>query len=345
MFEPNVSLAKFTSLKVGGVAERLYTPTNYDELLDILSKVSDKHWILGYGSNVLISDRGLPGDTIMWRGGDIAFEDNLAIVDAGVWWDDFVTSAIEKSLWGVELMSEIPSSVGGAVFGNIAAYGQQVSDTLEWVEIYDTSTHSLYKLQKEDITFAYRSSSLQQEPHRIIMRVAFRLSPTALHTLSYDSALAIAEELHLSPDTLADCRNIIIETRKRAGSIYHPDDPHAERTAGSFFKNPLVSIEQAKQLASFDESGKTLERIIHQSQVHGGSAQRASAAHVLLGAGFARGQTWGNVKLHDKHVLKIETLPGATAQEVYDVSRHIIDTVHSKLHIDLEAEVKLLGEF
>ena len=107
----------------------------------------------------------------------------------------------------------------------------------------------------------------------------------------------------------------------------------------------MVTTEQAKELAAFDESGKTLERIINQSKVHGGSAQRASAAHVLLAAGFKRGQTWGSVRLHDKHVLKIETLPGANAQDVYDVAHLVIQTVKEKLGITLEPEVKFLGEF
>ena len=98
-------------------------------------------------------------------------------------------------------------------------------------------------------------------------------------------------------------------------------------------------------VAGFDETGKTLDRIINQSKIHGGNAQRASAAHVLLAAGFHRGQTWGNVRLHPHHVLKIETLPGATAQEVYDVTQLILETVKDKLDITLEPEVKFLGNF
>jgi UDP-N-acetylmuramate dehydrogenase len=242
-------------------------------------------------------------------------------------------------------MSEIPSSVGGAVFGNIAAYGQQTSDTLAWVDVYDTDSQQIERLEKSDIRFAYRQSSLQDEPHRKILRAGFQLSHTPLHTLKYDSALAIAEEQHRDINNQQELRDVIIETRRRAGSLYHPDDSNAERTAGSFFKNPMVSVEQAHELASFDETGKTIERILNQSKVHGGNAQRASAAHVLFAAGFHRGQTWGNVRLHNQHVLKIETLPGATAQEVCDVSRHIIDTVKQKLGIDIEAEVKFLGEF
>lgn len=341
----NVALAPYTTLGVGGPADTLVITDTREETIEALQKAEEPLWLLGYGSNCLISDEGLRGTTILWRGGDISQDDTTLTVDAGVLWDDLVQAAIEHNLWGFELMSEIPSTVGGAIFGNIAAYGQQVSDTLEWVEIYDTNTKEIYKLLHDDIAFAYRQSSLQTEPHRKILSAGFKLSATPIHTLKYDSALAIADELHLDASDLDQCRQIIIETRTRAGSIYHYDDPLVERTAGSFFKNPLVSVEQAKMLASFDETGKTLDRIINQSKIHGGNAQRASAAHVLFAAGFYRGQTWGNVRLHQNHVLKIETLPGATAQNVYDVTQDIIRTVKEKLDITLEPEVKFLGKF
>lgn len=342
----NTSLAPYTSLKVGGMAETLVLCGTYDEVLDTLTRSDHAETrLLGFGSNSLISDAGLPGTTIIWRGGTIAHTDNVVIADAGAWWDDVVTHAIAEGLWGLELMSEIPSSVGGAVFGNIAAYGQQVSDTLLWVDIFNHTSGTVERREKSQINFAYRESSLQSEPESIILRAAFQLSRTPLHTLRYQSALSVASEYGYDTKTLDGLRMIVIETRRRAGSIYHPDDPGAERTAGSFFKNPLVTLEQAKVLAAFDESGKTLERVLDQNNIHGGSTQRASAAHVLLAAGFNRGQHWDRVRLHPQHVLKIETLSGATAEEVYTVAQEIITTVQDKLDITLIPEVRFLGKF
>ena len=338
-------LAPYTSLQVGGPAETLLMTETYDETLHALRDAKKPIWLLGYGCNALISDKGLPGTTVMWRGSDIRVEDALIIADAGVWWDDVVKTAIDRQLWGLELMSEIPSSVGAAVMGNIAAYGEQISDTLVWIDVFDTNTRDIARLERADIDMSYRHSSLQDESHHIVMRAAFRLSPTQTRQLTYDTALMIADELGLDHTTLTHCRDIIIETRRRGGSLYHPGERVTEHTAGSFFKNPMVSVEQAKELAGFDETGKTLERIINQSVVHGGNAQRASAAHILLAAGFYRGQRWGHVELHPSHVLKLATLDGATAQEVYDVTQEIVRTVKDKLGIDLEPEVKFLGEF
>ena len=336
-------LAPYTSLRVGGLAEELVIADTYDDIVEALTASLSSLRILGFGCNILVSDTGLPGRTILWRSGDITVHDTEIVADAGAWWDDVVQTAIAHGLWGLELMSEIPSGVGGAIFGNIAAYGQQVSDTLAWVEIFDLKTHQVERREASDFTFRYRWSSFQDEPHRIILRAGFHLSKKPLHELRYDSALVIADELNIAPDTLENSRQIIVETRRRAGSIYHPDDITREHTAGSFFKNPLVSLEQARMLASHDETGKTLERIENQSRIHGGDSQRASAAHVLLAAGFARGQNWGHVRLHPHHVLKLETLEGATATEVYDVVQTIVSTVKTKLDITLEPEVKLLG--
>lgn len=343
----DTTLAPYTSLRCGGPAETLHTPTSRTDVIELLADTDprDTVWMLGYGSNCLISDAGLPGTTIIWRGGDIQQDGTMLVADAGVWWDDLVVYAIKHGLWGLELMSEIPSSVGGAVFGNIAAYGQQVSDTLLWVEVFDRTTGSTRVMEKSAFEFAYRESSLQSQPHLIILQAAFSLADKPLHALRYESALSIAKELKEDTHTLSGLRKTIVETRRRAGSIYHPDDPKSEHTAGSFFKNPILTTEQATEMAQYDESGKTLERILEQNKIHGGATHRASAAHVLLAAGFKRGQTWGTVRLHPQHVLKVETLPGATATDVYNVTSEIIDTVKQKLDITIAPEVKFLGKF
>lgn len=341
----NEPLAPYTSLRVGGPAKELYLVHDYDSALEAMKSSPATPKILGFGCNVLVSDYGIENRAIIWRGGNVSVDKEILTADAGVWWDNAVKIALENNLWGLELMSEIPSSVGGALFGNIAAYGQQVSDTLLSFEAYNPKTNQLETFSKDDFDFTYRWSSLQDHPELIITRATFRLSRNPLHELKYDSALAVSEEMGLSAKELKDRREAIIETRRRAGSLYDPENDRYEHTAGSFFKNPLVTTDQAKELATFDETGKTLERIENQSRIHGGDSHRASAAHVLLVAGFKRGQTWDKVRLHPSHVLKIETLEGATATEVYEVVQDILSTVKNKLDIDLEPEVKFLGKF
>lgn len=341
----NEPLAPYTSLRVGGLAEKLVIAENYDEAVSILHEANEPLWILGYGCNCLVSDAGLPGTTLMLRGGSITVNETEIIADAGVWWDEVVETAIAHSLWGLELLSGVPSSTGGAIFGNIAAYGCQVSDTLAWVELYDISTRTIEQYGVSDINFTYRHSSLQNMSSKILVRAGFRLTTSAQHELRYESARIVARELDCDTATIAGRRQAIMETRRRAGSLYDPNNPTPERTAGSFFKNPHVEYSQAKKLAEFDESGKTLERLLEQNAIHGGSPLRASAAHVLLASGFRRGQQWGLVQLHPSHVLKVATLPGASATEVYTVVQDILKTVKEKTGIVLEPEVRFLGSF
>lgn len=346
IIQNDVLLAPYTSLRCGGPAAQLVECKDIDELKTVLNQErSGAVHIFGFGTNSLISDKGLDGLTIILRGGALGGEDNVLIAEAGVWWDTLINKAISLGLWGLEFTSGIPSSVGGAVLGNIAAYGQQVSDVLKWIEVYDLDTKQISKRSAHDIVFSYRKSSLQSEENIIILRAAFKLSVIPTTELKYSSALKTAEKLGLSPDTLQNRQKIILETRKNAGSLYEPSDPNAKKTAGSFFKNPLVKPDQAVEIAKFDETGKTLERLLEQNKVHGGDRLRASAAHVLLAAGFKRGQSWGAVRLHPDHILKLENTGGASAQEIYDVAKLIKQTVKDKLSIDLEPEVKFIGLF
>ncbi|MGH7196764.1 MAG: UDP-N-acetylmuramate dehydrogenase [Candidatus Saccharimonadales bacterium] len=344
----NASLAPYTSFESGGPAETLIVCSNYDEAARaVAAHAGEKLWLFGYGCNVLISDNGLPGTAIIFRGGDITKDGNTLIADAGVWWDDLVVFAIEHNLYGLELMSGIPGGVAAAVVGNIAAYGQAVADTLTWVEVFDAKSREIRRVQPSELGLAYRYSNLQAEnSHLVILRVAFTLSPTLTHELTYRSALDVAEKEGLDTATLPSRREIILKTRDLAGSLWdYRDASHTNKTAGSFFRNPMVTPEQADRIIAFDETGKSAELIKKMNSVHGGDSLRVSAAHVLLAAGFKRGQTWGDVRLHPQHVLKIENVGNATSQEIYDVAQEIMQTVKTKLGITLVPEVRFVGDF
>ena len=342
----NVSLAPYTSLSCGGEARYFAECSTAEELVEAVKFLpKELLTILGYGTNSLISDSGLPGLTIVLRGGEVAFENTLLIADAGVWWDDLIAAANNRKLWGLELTNGVPSSVGGAIMGNIAAYGQQVSDRLVWIDVLDRKTLEVKRVPADEINFAYRKSSLQELSEIIIVKAAFQLSETITTQLTYASALKVAEELSLDPNKLEARAKIILEARRRAGSLYEVDGAEQPRTAGSFFKNPVVTPEQVEQIIAHEERAVGHSSILSQNTVHGGNSHRVSAAHVLLAAGFSRGQTWGNVRLHPKHILKIENIGTATSREIYDVAQYIVATVKKTLDVTLEPEVKFLGEF
>ena len=345
--QQNVNLANYTSFGTGGVTSTLITIEKNAELHEALSTCNQPIWFLGSGANVLISDDGLPGTTIHLDTKNIEAKDELYIADAGVEWDTLVQLSIDNNLWGLERTSGIPGSVGAAVVGNIAAYGQAVADTLDWVEVIDISQENAEAvcMMADELELSYRYSKFQTEEWRkfVITRAAFKLQ-TAPQPLEYASAIKVAEELSLDADNLKQRREVIMEARRRAGSLWDPKTKQI-KTAGSFFRNPVVSKEQAELIMKFEEQKVTLADIQMQNKIHGGETTRVSAAHVLLAAGFTRGQTWGPVRLHPEHVLKIENTGGATSQQIYDVAQEIIKTVKEKLGIDLQPEVRFLGKF
>jgi len=344
--QKNVDLKKYSSFHSGGKAQELIECTSADDTVEALAAFSEKPITnLGFGTNVLISDSGIDGVTLLHHHGDIQITDGLVVAEAGVWWDDLVTRALDAKLWGVELMSGIPSSVGGAIMGNIAAYGQQISDTLDWVDIITTQSQKIERVPARDLSYGYRYCSLQARRDITILRAAFKLSAKPTQDLEYSSALRIADEYDLDTHKLVDRRQIILEARKRAGSLYDPKIKKNAYTAGSFFKNPTVSSDIAQHVMTFDESGKTAEALMQQNKIHGGDSFRVSAAHVLLAAGFKRGQTWGNVRLHPEHILKIENHGNASSQEIYNVAQNLMSTVKDKLNIVLEPEVQFIGVF
>lgn len=346
-FLKNESLAPYTAFKVGGPAKKLIILSSADEVTKVLkSAPHPPFWVLGYGTNCVISDKGLSGTVLMLRHGPAPTRDGTIVVaDAATNWDEVVRYAIEQDLWGLELMSGIPGNVGAGLTGNIAAYGQQFAHSFAWADVLDLDSGQTKRLGQNDIEFSYRASSLQRQPDLIVLKVGLALSDRSSHELKYASALKIAQELSLKPTSLEARRKIILETRRRAGAIYDETDQQQEHTAGSFFKNPMVDEVTARRIATFEEFGRSIEEILEQSRIHGGNQFRASASHVLLAAGFKRGQTWGPVRLHPKHILKIENTGGATAHQIYEVAEVIIQTVKTKLGITLESEIRFLGEF
>ena len=345
----NVPLAPYTTFKVGGIAECFVHIENMHQLVDILESDAARQpvSVFSYGSNTLISDNGIKGLTICLRGGISEVYENQVIADAGVWWDDLVQAAIDHGLWGIEHMSKVPGSIGAATYINITAYGQSIGPNIKWVDIWDAQTGTVKRLERYEMTWGYKQSVFQTDVHKksIILRVCLELSNSPQDELSYQKAIDAAAEINADLSTLDGRRAAIIAAREKAGSIWHPGDPSSSRTAGSFFRNPVVPSEVAEQVIMHDETGKTVAQIKQMNKIHGGSTRRVSSAHVMLAAGFTRGQSWGSVKLNDKNLLKIEALEGATATDIYNVAQEIITTCQTKLGITLQPEAEFLGKF
>lgn len=337
----NENLAKYTSFRVGGNAEKLIVIEDTNEL-EQLDLNDEQLWVLGSGTNSLISDKGLPGTTLILQTSKIEINESTVVADAGVAWDELVQTSLNNNLWGLELMSGIPGSVGAAVVGNIAAYGQAVADSLKSITVLDINTREITKLKPEELNLKYRSSNLQTNKHLVVVSATFQLSTKPTCEVKYQKVIDAAKADNLDLSVLSQRRDAVLKAREVAGSL---QTNNSALTAGSFFKNPVVEKEVAEYIMDFEDLGNSKANIVRANKIHGGNARRVSAALVLLAAGFSRGQTWGEVQLHSDHILKITNKGGASAQEIYNVSKLIVSTVKEKLGIELEPEIQFLGDF
>lgn len=341
----NQPLNKLCSFGVGGFAKTLMTIYDRTDLDNISDHSATDVWFLGEGTNTLISDHGLPGLTLLIKNQGISIDNNVVTAQAGTSWDDLVALSIEHDLWGLELMSGIPGSVGAGVAGNIAAYGQAVANSLNSVSVFDLHSSQHKSMSADNLGFAYRHSMFKdsENSHLVVTSASFTLSTKPTTDLKYAKAQVVADRLGLDVNNIKDRRSIIMQARKEAGSLLVQG---SEKTAGSFYKNPVVAPEVADYIMSFEEqSNISKSQILKTNKVHSGESLRVPAAHVLLAAGFTRGQQWGQVRLHPDHILKIVNMGSATAQEIYNVHLNITDTVKEKLGTILEPEVKFLGKF
>lgn len=347
--QQNVDLKNYTSLKAGGKAGLLIKVEEQDNLAEVISahRAKSPIWVLGFGTNCLISDNGLPGTVILNQVGQLQkINPTKFKVDSGVNWDIFIETLIGNNLWGLEFTSGIPGGVGAAIAGNIAAYGHKVADTFVEATILNGATGAVETWDNAKLGFDYRTSVLQLPDNKslVVLDATFELNSQSSSELEYESALQISRELGVPPNSLINRRQIILEARRRAGSMLN-DLSVGPWTAGSFFKNPRVDEAQIQAIIGHEEKAISREQLLRQNVIHGQDKTRVSAAHVLLAAGFRRGQSWGDVRLNPEHILKIENIGGATAQEIYAVVQNIITTVKEKLGITLEPEVRFLGEF
>ncbi len=354
--EENVPLAPLTTFCIGGPARFFVRVTNIDELKEALAFAKEKQlkvFILGGGSNVLVVDEGFDGLVIKIEiaGVEIEKTKNGATFTAaaGESWDSLVERAVAENLWGIENLSGIPGTVGGAVVQNIGAYGRALSQTCSWVEALDYESGEVRKFTNTECYFDYRDSIFQDEgkvssggvglpfisPERgtfpksryVVLRAAFELSSIPKPDISYrDLAARFAGK---SP-TLQEMRAAVLEIR----AAKFPDLA-LEGTAGSFFKNPIVSRAEALTLK---ERYPELP-LFDMPETDG---VKIPLAWLFDHALELRGARHGAARLFEKQLLVIAVHKNSSARDVRALAREVSKDVKGKLNIDIEPEVKII---
>jgi UDP-N-acetylmuramate dehydrogenase len=335
--EQNVALAPFTTIGIGGPARFFASVTEIDALREAIDWARSRSlplFILGGGSNLLISDDGFDGLVVHvdLRGVTVESEDAFATVRvaAGEVWDEFVAMAVAHRWAGVECLSGIPGRVGATPIQNVGAYGQEVSETIARVEVLDRRDGLVKTLTNWDCRFAYRSSLFKnyERDRYVVTAVTFRLAVGGSATLKYPELRRFVEERGVALDDLFGVREAVIAIRKRKGMVLDPADPDT-RSDGSFFMNPIVDEALAtEEMPRFPAAEGTV---------------KLSAAWLIEHAGFEKGFTLGKAGLSTKHTLAVINRGGASARDVVALVELIQSRVREKFGIELQPEPNFVG--
>lgn len=339
--EENVPLAPLTTIGIGGPARFFFRATTVDEIRAALDWARERGvplFILGGGSNLLISDRGIDALVLHadLRGVTVESEDEYAMVKvaAGEPWDAFVATAVGSGWAGLECLSGIPGSTGATPIQNVGAYGQEVSETIARVEVLDRTTGLVTWFTNWDCRFGYRSSLFKnyERERYVVLSVTFRLKIGGDAAVRYPELQRYVEEHGIARDDLRGVREAVIAIRKRKGMVIDPADPDT-RSDGSFFMNPVVSAPEYESFA---------RRWPDAPHFPAGDGVKLSAAWLIERAGFHKGYVHGNVGLSSKHTLAIINRGGGTASEVMKLVRMIQQRVREEFGVEIHPEPVIL---
>lgn len=290
--------------------------------------------ILGGGSNILFT-QDFDGMVLLNRimGFEIIKEsENEVLVRAGAGenWHNFVLKTIDSNLGGLENLSLIPGCVGASPMQNIGAYGVEIKDVFHALEAYHISSGEIHNFSNDACKFGYRESVFKNEfkDQYVILNVTFKLSKIHALNTKYGVIEAELEKNNINNPTIRDISNAVIAIR----SSKLPN-PAEIGNAGSFFKNPVVSIDRLKTIqANFLD--------VPNYPVNKDSVKLA-AGWLIEQAGW-KGKTFNNYGVHKLQALVLVNYGGATGQEIYDLSTQIIQSVDLKFGVQLEREVNIL---
>lgn len=280
----SITFADLTTMRVGGPIERLLVATTTEHALDLLRSTDGAEiplLVMGGGSNLVVGDVGWHGTVIKMSSPEFAIEGERVTVSAGVDWDHLVSVTVAEGLAGIESLSGVPGSVGGAPVQNVGAYGTLTSDVLESLTAYDRQTGQVERWAPERCGFgSHRQSAFKHSDRWVILDVTLRLrrgrqsGPVRFPQ--------IAERLGIEVGGTAppaDVREAVLAQRRDRKMVLDPGD-HDTWSVGSFFINPVLAEVPARARACPslpDMRGTKLQAawLIHQAGFDPGYGRRA----------------------------------------------------------------------
>lgn len=332
--QQNISLKPYNTFGIDTIAQQYVEITTIDDLKEII-KITPSFFILAGGSNILFTQEQIPFVIhLHLKGIQILNYNNNEVyvkVFAGENWHEFVLWCIHNNFGGIENLSLIPGNVGASPIQNIGAYGVEVNDVIEEVETLEINTLQKHIFNNSDCQFGYRDSIFKRElkGKHIITSVTFKLS-TKNYQIKIDYG-SIREELALKKienPTIKDISDAVISIRE--SKLPNPEEIG---NSGSFFKNPVIGIQQ------FQELQKKYPSIPHYpvSELE----VKIPAGWLIEQAGF-KGLKRGNAGVHSKQALVLVNLGNVKGSEIMALAYEIQQSIKNTFNISLEIEVNLL---
>ncbi len=330
----NIPFSELTTMRLGGPARFFAEATTIQELVDLYrnaKRVGQRVLIIGGGSNLIVKDEGFDGLVIknLIPGFSVLEDDGTSQtikIGAGENWDSVVARAVEMGLSGIETLSAIPGVAGAAPIQNIGAYGQEIADTLIYVEAYDSHLDSLVQLNWEDCGFSYRHSIFRgsAQGRFAITAIVLKLYKKAPTPPFYAALEKYFDELNITDYTLAAVRNavITIRTNKLPDPVKYPN-------SGSFFKNIVVEQWQANAI---------LEKYSDMP------SYKMDAGHLKIPTGWLietadlKGELLHGMRVHTGNALVLINESATSYADLAAAREEIITAVHDKFQLTIEQE-------
>jgi len=304
--QENMPLAPFTSFGIGGPARYFAQAASAEELRDALLFARQKglpYFLIGGGTNLLVSDRGLDGLVVRVAFDAVTREGDSLTAQAGADLTGLVHQAAEWGLSGVESLAGIPGMLGGAVRGNAGAYGGCIGEVCTSVRALNAETLEFVEFGREACRFSYRDSRFKREPGLVV----------------------VAARLTLAPDAVAEIRSRVAATLARRAAR----NLQCEKSVGSFFMNPMV--QDPALIGRFEADQKTRSR-----------DGRIPAGWLIDQAGL-RSLRVGAAMVSNLHANYLINTGEARAEEVLQLARLIKERVRAATGVQLQEEVSCLG--
>lgn len=345
-----VPLAPLTTLRIGPVARRLITCTSTEQVVAVLRQLDSETrepdggpvLVFAGGSNLVIADTLTDLTAVRIANAAVTIDGNLVRAEAGAVWDDVVVAAIERGLGGLECLSGIPGSAGATPVQNVGAYGAEVSDTITRVRVLDRGSGEVRWIPGGELGFGYRTSVFKRtggaHTPAVVLEVEFALDASGRSApLRYgELTAALGGDSGGRADPRA-VREAVLALRATKGMVLDAAD-HDTWSVGSFFTNPVVTLERYEQLAARIDGP-----VPHYPAPDG---VKLAAGWLVERAGFGKGYPDDDAapcRLSTKHALALTNRGGARTEDVIALARTIRDGVRDVFGITLDPEPVLLS--